>query len=340
MARLRANVSQDDVFQDDVPKEGVQTIRLASLKSTVNITTHKDSSSGQEIVLWSDVLMVFREAIYLQHGSMALSFLKDANFRDLDPLRIAAIPGATLDVVIEGQTPLRFAAEKRITTPRVRAQKSIQRPPLQDTRRPAEPQTVPQSTHQESFFSSLFTASRNLSSAIPSEEPQREPIVRSNTAQKTPDRESVATLADPQEASHQGHIANPSTLRAPQYGLEELALANYSHIEVPKVALHGPQLFSDDLKDGASDFQNDSEDSTIDQLMNQSKPSRSPQDHSQAAMDWHVKATEQGDAEAQFHIGSMYENGLSVAQDDAKATQWYSGIFKRPSKVMQEQRRN
>ena len=40
-------------------------------------------------------------------------------------------------------------------------------------------------------------------------------------------------------------------------------------------------------------------------------------------MGWYRKAAEQGLAEAQTNLGVMYEEGLWVRQDYAKAVQWY-----------------
>jgi hypothetical protein len=37
---------------------------------------------------------------------------------------------------------------------------------------------------------------------------------------------------------------------------------------------------------------------------------------------WHALA-EQGDAEAQFHLGDMYDNGQGVPRNDAEAIKWY-----------------
>ena len=47
-----------------------------------------------------------------------------------------------------------------------------------------------------------------------------------------------------------------------------------------------------------------------------------PQDDAEAAK-WYLKAAEQGYAEAQINLGSMYENGKGVPQDDAEAVTWY-----------------
>lgn len=42
------------------------------------------------------------------------------------------------------------------------------------------------------------------------------------------------------------------------------------------------------------------------------------------AYKWYLKAAEQGYAEAQYTIGTFYENGTWVEQDDEKALEWYS----------------
>ena len=38
---------------------------------------------------------------------------------------------------------------------------------------------------------------------------------------------------------------------------------------------------------------------------------------------WFRKAAEQGHAEAQFNLGAMYDNGQGVPQDDAEAVKWF-----------------
>lgn len=61
-------------------REGVQAIRLGSHNKIVDIATHKDTT-GQEIVLWSDIIVVFRDALYLQYGTKAIPFLKGPDFK-------------------------------------------------------------------------------------------------------------------------------------------------------------------------------------------------------------------------------------------------------------------
>ena len=41
------------------------------------------------------------------------------------------------------------------------------------------------------------------------------------------------------------------------------------------------------------------------------------------AVRWYRKAAEQGDAAAQFNLGSMYDDGRGVAQSSSEAFKWY-----------------
>ncbi|KAF9089364.1 hypothetical protein BGX29_012098 [Mortierella sp. GBA35] len=47
-----------------------------------------------------------------------------------------------------------------------------------------------------------------------------------------------------------------------------------------------------------------------------------PQDY-RAAMDWYLKAAEQGQADAQFNVGIMFANGQGVPKDYSRAMDWY-----------------
>ena len=41
------------------------------------------------------------------------------------------------------------------------------------------------------------------------------------------------------------------------------------------------------------------------------------------AMKWYRQSAEQGDAEAQINLGAMYANGRGVRQDDTEAVKWF-----------------
>ncbi|KAF9901463.1 hypothetical protein EC991_006081 [Linnemannia zychae] len=85
------------VYEDEETTENPTSGR------TMHIVCHSDASSGKVILLWDDVLAVFDTALYVRSGNTPLSFLKGPNLKNLDPLRIAAVPGVTLDIIVRGQ---------------------------------------------------------------------------------------------------------------------------------------------------------------------------------------------------------------------------------------------
>ncbi|KAG0369333.1 hypothetical protein BGX24_002470 [Mortierella sp. AD032] len=68
--------------------------------SIIYLVCQPDAS--QHILLWDDVLDAFKEdVIHIDLEPLFFLFLKDLTLEN--PLRIAAVPGATLDVVIRGR---------------------------------------------------------------------------------------------------------------------------------------------------------------------------------------------------------------------------------------------
>ncbi|KAH7036647.1 hypothetical protein BKA57DRAFT_475255 [Linnemannia elongata] len=164
-------------------REGVQAIRLASQNKTVDIATHKDTTTGQEVVLWSDIIMVFRDALYLQYGTKAIPFLKGPEFKVLDPLRIAAVPGATLEVVVHEDDDddqvygLTSTVSKRVTSSRGSASKSLKSPtkqkvtPQRSSKVPPTPTSPPPipTTHSSAPQALLLDITPNISSVSSNE---------------------------------------------------------------------------------------------------------------------------------------------------------------------------
>ncbi|KAF9912307.1 hypothetical protein EC991_000199, partial [Linnemannia zychae] len=58
---------------------------------------HDDS---RHVIYYTGGARLFGNALYLRIGDIALPFLKGPDFKNLDPLRIAAVPGVTLNVVV------------------------------------------------------------------------------------------------------------------------------------------------------------------------------------------------------------------------------------------------
>lgn len=69
----------------------------------IHIVCHPDPASGKDVLLWDDIKATFDDVIHVQSGTVLQSFLRGADFKILDPLRIAFVPGVTLDIVVRGR---------------------------------------------------------------------------------------------------------------------------------------------------------------------------------------------------------------------------------------------
>ncbi|KAG0275731.1 hypothetical protein BGZ95_008442 [Linnemannia exigua] len=100
-------------LENEVPYNQTQSVRIinkaglvyesTSQPETFYLACHQDITSGQTFILWDDVLDAFKRVVHVRDGARILPFLKGSDLRNLDPLRIAAVPNVTLSVVVEGQ---------------------------------------------------------------------------------------------------------------------------------------------------------------------------------------------------------------------------------------------
>ncbi|KAG9063558.1 hypothetical protein KI688_004443 [Linnemannia hyalina] len=136
----------------------------------------------------------------------------------------------------------------------------------------------------------------------------------------------------------------------PVYGLVETAMENYTHIDRSIVfpSARGPQAVLDDrtpvVKDSPTTPHLDNNrpqlqgpqfattNLPMEMDVTQTSISASPggilprprsATNYQAAMDWYLKAAQQGHASAHYNIGVLYNNGQGVPQDYAQAMEWY-----------------
>ncbi|KAG0284742.1 hypothetical protein BGZ97_008072, partial [Linnemannia gamsii] len=72
----------------------------ASLSKVFRFESYFDEVSGKNIILWDDILAAFKDVVHVRLGEKIFPFLKGRDFKTLEPLRIAASPGNTLDIVV------------------------------------------------------------------------------------------------------------------------------------------------------------------------------------------------------------------------------------------------
>ncbi|KAF9408741.1 hypothetical protein BGZ76_005805, partial [Entomortierella beljakovae] len=72
-----------------------------------DIAIHHDVVTEMDVVLWEDILFVFKDTLSVRNGSLVIPFLKGRDLRNLDPLRIPAKKEVIYDVILE--TPVQSA---------------------------------------------------------------------------------------------------------------------------------------------------------------------------------------------------------------------------------------
>ncbi|KAI8349156.1 hypothetical protein B0O80DRAFT_429247 [Mortierella sp. GBAus27b] len=86
----------------DTATPPVQKFRCPSTDQFLKIATHLDSETGKHFVLWKDIQVGFKNADSIRDGETLVPFLKDSNWEEITPLRIAYHPGTVLDVILDG----------------------------------------------------------------------------------------------------------------------------------------------------------------------------------------------------------------------------------------------
>ncbi|KAF9908003.1 hypothetical protein EC991_010351 [Linnemannia zychae] len=269
-------------------KEGIQPIRLASQDKTVDVATYHDDTIGRHIVLWEDILVVFSDALYLQHNDKTLPFLKGPDLEALDPLRIAAVPGTILDVVVTEvpakETPTGALVATRnpmfgLEEAAMDNYSHIDRP---NASAPG-PQLVPDATTDQPVFE------------VREEQPDMIDIRRAP---------HVNTEEFEQSISQTGLIA-----AATQASVEDKDEDGGEDI------LEKIERLKDDAEEGSIDAQ--MELATI-----YANGQGVPQDYREASV-WYFEAVKAGHIGARVKMGWLYENGLGVIQDYQMALEFY-----------------
>ncbi|KAF9156119.1 hypothetical protein BG015_007161 [Linnemannia schmuckeri] len=328
-----------DSHQDDT----IQVIRLTGNKSkTVHITTHQDPLSGKPIVLWGDILRVFRDALYLQHGQRVLPFLKSSDFKDLDPSRIAAIPGAVLKIIVEC-SPLVDDA----TGPAQESTRNMTQEPPQK-----EAIVVDVSVRRIPVWGDELEAMENYTHIDRPSLSARGPQLYPGSLEDD-DNDAKDTAQDQQVDIGIGYPENPMVKGEGDYEGEEVI-----RILEEDARLHDREARTRDavtrklaeLGDAEAQYQTGNQyggwhnvDSknyvqATEWYLKAAKQGHVGAQHAigelrekghgcpinlKAAFEWYLKAAEGGNTFAQMEIGKQYENGSDVQQDLSKSFEWY-----------------
>ncbi|KAG0372619.1 hypothetical protein BGX24_012811 [Mortierella sp. AD032] len=255
----------------------------------VYITSHRDTITGKDIVLWGDILTVFKHASYARHESKALPFLKGSDFRT-----IAAVPNSILEVVIEGAPGLPELDAFNPSPSR-----------LQDLNR-RNPEYHPSSRdrptsllREPQLASSSSSANRRISSSPSTNRNslhQEVPRLPHGQAEDITDIFTRATLGDASaqisiaELYKEGEEVPQDYERAMEWYIQAANQGDpTAQWNVGSFYHHGLGVSEDFLK----------------------------------ALAWYHRAARQGYATAQYSIARLYEYGQGVSKDESKSLEWY-----------------
>ncbi|KAF9120582.1 hypothetical protein BGW39_011262, partial [Mortierella sp. 14UC] len=217
-------------LEDSTSDENIQAVRRvyeidhlntpASLSKIFHLGSHFDEVSGKDIILWDDVQAAFKDVVHVRSGTKILPFLKGRNFKNLDPLRIAAVQGITLDVVIAGplvRSESSLEHEASITT----SSEKLSVKTLQETL-PRTPQEDDIVIHGAQPIVTAATVRRNPAFGLVEEAMQNYTHIDNPYTAPTP--RGLQTAADIQAPASNTHgnipehqqSTNKSQIRAPQ----------------------------------------------------------------------------------------------------------------------------
>ncbi|KAF9096342.1 hypothetical protein BGX23_011521 [Mortierella sp. AD031] len=284
----------------------------ATQSEITHITCHLDRATKKYIVLWDDILAVFKDALYIRCETRALPFVKDDNFQAVNPLRIEAVPNSVLGVVAEGQlihteTALALSSPQvllQTPSPKIRSPahdplaitlEPVPRPPSSLNKRYPQhdpltiqfsamdlrsPQYVPDNFDNDDDFDVSDTAS------ISSKFSDKSRLSESRQTSRSVPQSPHTPL--PQSAPHSSHTITPQQTNM---GQAQMALIT-SYYQTGR--------------------RHETGDNITGTLQNYS-----------AAAEWYLKAASQGHADSQSRLGHMYSMGHGVPHDHAKARRWF-----------------
>ncbi|KAG0015737.1 hypothetical protein BGZ82_001297 [Podila clonocystis] len=295
----------------------------ATASAILHIACYPDPALGKDIVLWDDIVAAFKaDVVHVRSGTFVRPFLKGPDFKNLDPLRIAAVPGVTLDVVVRNQSgkqelsleslkEAQFGTQQEnillTSTPAAeggpRGDEQLVAQPQED----ATPPTV--DAPQERILTVVQKFARvGLKARLGDRDAQFALGEMYDRGQGTVQSASQA-LEWYEKAAEQGHIvAQYAAGTGHRYGQGEDKNERNCHAYnwLIKAANQGHAAAQYEVG-----------------LMLSQDVARPCYPDSNIDHEWYRKAADQGHAIAQYTLGNMYYNGVSFSTDYFSAMNYY-----------------
>ncbi|KAF8940943.1 hypothetical protein BGZ47_007561 [Haplosporangium gracile] len=300
------------VYKDGTPATGHTPV------GGLHVVCYFDAASRRNIILWEDILIPFKNALYARSGTKVHPFLKDTDFNRLEPPRISAIPNTVLDVVLEGQAAVNdhgapSGPGTAITSSKTQPESEPDN--SNNTESNANRSKVDTSTNQSRPSQNDAVPSSFSSSPSSSPLPNFETYPQDSNAQVILGRKYQE--GDGIEQDYQAAMS--LFLKAAEQGnIKGLRWVGYMYAEglgVLQDFTMASKLYRRAAEHGDSTAQ-----LNLGKLYDNGEGVQ--QDFAKA-MEWFVKAAQQENTSAYCSIAYMYHNGRGVAQDPIKAFHWY-----------------
>ncbi|KAG0376457.1 hypothetical protein BGX24_007719 [Mortierella sp. AD032] len=321
----------------------------AATSEVIHVASYPDPSLGKDIVLWDDILAAFKaEVVHVRSGTFVLPFLKGPDFKNLDPLRIASVPGVTLDVMVRKQSGKQELSLESLKEALFGTQQECGTPISALTSTTTATQTtalkqIPIGDPVEATKENSTKVDKPTAVTTPLPPPYREPhnqalsptatgggplddgqIVAQPQEDVTPPKVDAFKSADvPQEAE-----APPKRIPTIEQRFVETQLkarlgdrdAQFTLGEMHDLGQGTVQCTSEATKW----YKNAAYQGHIIAQYTLGKRCQVGGNDFYAARHWHLLAAEQGHAAAQYEVGSMFDQGLGGKMDQETALEWYA----------------
>ncbi|KAF8948170.1 hypothetical protein BGZ47_006133 [Haplosporangium gracile] len=310
--------------------------------------------SGREIVIWEDVLFAYKDAVNIRQGCYVLPFLRGTDYMLIEPRCIAAVPDAVLDVYIEESSEKQDAI---LTAALAALQVALQAVSQQSS---SQSMTQLVSLTEETVqglsrnmacgfakeFESIYNspsiparASNNCNSSVkvqlPGDIPQRQ---EQQAATETLTLWHVDALTkswppgaiNPVSASL--YIANVHT-KSDDSSFEHPCNNDQDNIKVPAaIPFEQEQSFltESDIKamsaytaDIVAKAKQGNAESQYELAQTYRKGYDGFSCSDETAIEWYLKAANQGHIKAQMEMAGYYDEGFSIPKDLTKVFEWY-----------------
>ncbi|KAF9271703.1 hypothetical protein BGZ88_005722, partial [Linnemannia elongata] len=275
---------------------------------TVYFDCHSNPATGKGFVLWDDIRLVFADALYVRHNAKVVPFMKDADWMPLKPLRIAAVPDAVLDIVVDNPPVRLEAAIQQLTLADSPKEATVHDTPQQDAALKLITSPVSTTPRRNPVYGLEETAMDNYSHIDP---PDSRPKPRAPQFTPTANQEGDANEATPSALNINSEPVNDkaqstnykptSTSQSYQSSQDPTAITVVRDI--------APIIVKASLDDAKSQVE----------LGDIYRTGDGVEQDFEAARYWYRKATDQGDPAGQCNLGHLYRLGLGVDRNHSTA---------------------